>query len=270
MDIAITEEGPAAVVRLSGRLDGEGALQMADTLARLLREGRRSVVLDLSGVSYLSSPGTLALQQAHQEYASARGELHVTALSSEAASALTLTDLLPKLLVPTDVGPDLPGRPADLPSDATRDDWRVPAALATRGTYEVSTRDPAAALICRVHGRLDTSVRTWIDSTDYRIFEFPEPAFGLGIGALAATREEAAPRLGEIVAAAGAVAHLPTGGAQVPDFDVGLVTLNASPAWNTQVLTTALSIGSVSRETSVCSATTIWAPMTTGSMFWLG
>jgi anti-anti-sigma factor len=222
MDIAITEEGPTAVVRLSGRLDGEGALQMADTLARLLREGRRSVILDMSGVSYLSSPGTLALQQAHQEYASARAELHVTALSSEAASALTLTDLLPKLLVPTGVGPDLPGRPADLPSDATRDDWRVPAALATRGTYEVSTRDPAAELICRVHGHLDTSVRTWIDSTDYKIFEFPEPAFGLGIGALAATREEAAPRLGEIVAAAGAVAHLPTGGAQVADFDVGL------------------------------------------------
>jgi anti-anti-sigma factor len=222
MDIAITEEGPTAVVRLSGRLDGEGALQMADTLARLLREGRRSVVLDMSGVNYLSSPGTLALQQAHQEYASARGELHVASLSTEAASALTLTDLLPKLVVATGAGPDFPGHPVDLPSEATRDDWRVPAALATRGTYEVSTRDPTGELICRVHGRLDTSVRTWIDSTDYRIFEFPEAAFGLGIGALAATREEAAPRLGEIVAAAGAVAHLPTGGAQVPDFDVGL------------------------------------------------
>jgi anti-anti-sigma factor len=222
MNIATTQEGPTAVVRLAGRLDGEGAHQVAETLDRLLREGRRSVVLDMSGVSYLSSPGTLALQRAQQDYASARGELHVASPSREAANALALADLLPKLLVAPVEGAEPHTDSIDLPSDATRDDWRIPAALATRGTYEVSTRDPTAELTCRVHGHLDTSVRTWIDSSDYRSFEFPEAAFGLGIGALAPTREEAAPRLGEIVGAAGAVAHLPTGGAQVPDFDVGL------------------------------------------------
>ena len=213
MNIATTQEGPTATVRLTGRLDGEGALQLAETLDRLLRDGRRSVVLDMSAVTYLSSPGTMVLQQAHQDYTSARGELHVISPSREVADALALADLLPKLLL---------NGPIDLPPDATRDDWRIPAALATRGTYEVSTRDPTAELTCRVHGGLDTSVRTWIDSSDYRSFEFPETAFGLGIGALTATREQAAVRLGEIVAAAGAVAHLPTSGAQVPDFDVGL------------------------------------------------
>jgi anti-anti-sigma factor len=219
MNITTTQEGPTAVVRLAGRLDGEGALQVAETLDRLLREGRRSVVLDMSAVTYLSSPGTIALQQAHQDYASARGELHVTSPSREAADALASADLLPKLLL-TPV--DVTAPHSDLPPDATRDDWRIPAALATRGTYEVSTRDPTAELTCRVHGGLDTSVRTWVDSSDYRSFEFPETTFGLGIGALTPEREQAAVRLGEIVAAAGAVAHLPTTGAQVPDFDVGL------------------------------------------------
>ena len=214
MNIATTQEGPTATVRLTGRLDGEGARQLAETLDRLLREGRRSVVLDMSAVTYLSSPGTMVLQQAHQDYASARGELHIISPSREVADALALADLLPKLLLaPVD---------ATVLPEVTRDDWRIPAALATRGTYEVSTRDPTAELTCRVHGGLDTSVRTWIDSSDYRSFEFPETAFGLGIGALTATREQAAVRLGEIVAAAGAVAHLPTSGAQVPDFDVGL------------------------------------------------
>ena len=222
MNIATTQEGPTAVVRLAGRLDGEGALQVADTLDRLLRDGRRSVVLDMSAVTYLSSPGTLALQQAHQDYASARGELHVTVPSREAADALEAADLLPRLLLePAGATGRLSG-PIDLPLDATRDNWRIPTALAARGTYEVSTRDPTAELTCRVHGGLDTSVRTWVDSSDYRSFEFPETAFGLGIGALTPEREQAAVRLGEIVAAAGAVAHLPTTGAQVPDFDVGL------------------------------------------------
>jgi anti-anti-sigma factor len=222
VNIATTQEGPTAVVRLAGRLDGEGALQIAEALDRLLREGRRSVVLDMGAVTYLSSPGTMVLHRAHQEYASARGELHVISPSREAADALALADLLPKLLLAPPDATEPHGGLTDLLPDATRDDWQVPAALATRGTYEVSTRDPTAELTCRVHGGLDTSVRTWIDSSDYRSFEFPGTAFGLGIGALTASREEAAVRLGEIVAAAGAVAHLPTTGAQVPDFDVGL------------------------------------------------
>jgi anti-anti-sigma factor len=221
VNITTTQDGPTAVVRLTGRLDGEGALQVAETLDRLLREGRRSVVLDMSAVTYLSSPGTQALHRAHQDYASARGELHVISPSREAADALAASDLLPKLLLAPFDSTDHSGL-IDLLPDVTRDDWRIPSALATRGTYEVSTRDPTAELTCRVHGALDTSVRTWIDSSDYRSFEFPETAFGLGIGALTPTREQAAVRLGEIVAAAGAVAHLPTSGAQVPDFDVGL------------------------------------------------
>ena len=161
---------------------------MAEALERLLRDGRRSVVLDMSGVSYLSSPGTQALQQAYQDYVAARGELRVVSPSSEAADALTQADLLPKLLAQPSAAADAVSGPA---ADHTRDDWRVPTALAARGTYEVSTRDPGAELYCRVHGRAEAAVRSWIDSTDYRAFEFPETAFGLGIGALGADRAQA-------------------------------------------------------------------------------
>ena len=222
MNIAVVREGSAAVVRLAGRLDGEAALQLGETLEALLREGRRLVTLDLSGVSYLSSPGILALQQAHQEYAVARGELLIASPSPAAAEALALANLLPKLQAASSSLADTPaGRPA-AGGDRTRDDWRIPTALATRGTYEVSTRDASAQLTCQVHGRAETGVRVWIDSTDYQAFELGEPTFGLGIGSLGGSRDQAAPRLGEIVAAAGAVAHLPTVGSQTPDFDVGL------------------------------------------------
>jgi anti-anti-sigma factor len=222
MNISTTLDGAATVVRLDGRLDGEAALQMAEALERLLREGRRSVILDMSRVSYLSSPAALALQQAHQDFASARGELRVASPSREAAEALTLADLLPKLLAQPRAAADSHAGATGQVSDSTHDDWRVPDALGTRGTYEVSIRDSSAELSCRVHGRMQAGTRTWIDSSDYRGFELSEPTFGLGVGALAATREQAAPRLGEIVAAAGAVAHLPTKGSQVPDFDVGV------------------------------------------------
>jgi anti-anti-sigma factor len=219
MNITTTPEGAGAVVRLSGRLDGAAALQMADTLERLMRDGRRSVLLDMSGVTYLSSPGTQALQQAHQDYASARGELRVVSPSPEAAEALTRADLLPKLLAQPAGAETSAAAPSP---DQTRDDWRTPSGAASRGTYEVSSRDPGAELFCRVHGRAEAAVRSWIDSSDYRAVDFPETSFGLGIGALGGNQAQAAPRLGEIMAAGGAVAHLPTEGAQVPDFDVGV------------------------------------------------
>src|SRR5512133_1956448 len=137
MNVATVQDGSTTVVRLTGRLDGEGALQLGETLDRLLRDGRRSVVLDMSGVTYLSSPGTMALQRARQDYASARGELHVISPSPEAAAALASADLLPKLLLaPADATAPRSGLP-----DVTHDDWRIPTVLATRGTYEVSTRD---------------------------------------------------------------------------------------------------------------------------------
>jgi anti-sigma B factor antagonist len=222
MNITIAREGAAAVARLAGRLDGEAALQLAEALEALLREGRRLVTLDLSGVTYLSSPGILALQEAHQEFTAARGELLLASPSPTAAEALTSAELLPKLLAPP---ASVAGAPVGGPSptgERTRDDWRIPTALATRGTYEVSTRDASAELTCQVHGKTEAGVRVWIDSSDYQAFELGEPTFGLGVGALGASREQAAPRLGEIVAAAGAVAHLPTVGSQTPDFDVGL------------------------------------------------
>ena len=220
VNISTIPDGAGTIVQLAGRLDGEAALQVADTLERLLREGRRSVVLDMSQVSYLSSPGTQALQQAHQDYASARGELRVASPSHEAAQALTLADLLPKLLVQP-AASDAPSASGQF-LEHTRDDWRSPMALESRGTFEVSSREPGAELYCRVHGRPEAAVRGWIESADYGTFEFPEASFGLGLGALGTSPTDAAPRLGEIVAAGGAVAHLPTRGTQVPDFDVGL------------------------------------------------
>jgi anti-anti-sigma factor len=220
--ITITTElegDSAARVQLTGRLDGEAAADLADTLERMLRDGRRSVVLDLGGVTYLSSPGTLALQHAHQEWSSLRGDLRVAALSPAAHDALAAADLLPRL------SPEAPadGRAAAaLSLDHTRDNWQIPANLDARGSYEVASREPGAELSCRLYGRPESALRGWIQPGDYHPIDVPENAFGLGIGALGTSRPEAGARLGELVAAAGAVAHLPTLGSQVPDFDVGL------------------------------------------------
>jgi anti-anti-sigma regulatory factor len=52
MKMVIAHDGGCAVVRLAGRLDGESADQLSETLDRLLREGQRSVLLDMGEVTY--------------------------------------------------------------------------------------------------------------------------------------------------------------------------------------------------------------------------
>ncbi len=59
--MVVAHVGSSALMRLAGRLDGERSLHLADTLDELLRDGLRSVVLDMSEVEYISSAGTHVL-----------------------------------------------------------------------------------------------------------------------------------------------------------------------------------------------------------------
>ena len=213
MKMAVAHDGGCAVVRLAGRLDGESAEQLSETLDRLLREGQRSVLLDMGDVTYLSSPGTQVLNRMQQEFASLRGELRVGAPSPAVLHALSLAELKSKLVVAGEDSETIHRMRASTAlraMDLTRDAWRSPLSLPFRGSYEVTCRDPGGALTCRVYEK------------PARAVPFPETAFGLGVGALGAATGDCAVRFGELVAAAGAVVYLPTEGGQVPDFDLGL------------------------------------------------
>jgi anti-anti-sigma factor len=97
MRISSAHDGGSAVVRLAGRLDGESAQQLSEALDRLLRDGQRSVLFDMSEVTYLSSPGVHALQRAHLDlrvlvtnlftHRRVRGVLHLLADDRGAAGA---------------------------------------------------------------------------------------------------------------------------------------------------------------------------------------
>ena len=225
MRITSAHDGGCAIVRLVGRLDGESAEQLSETLDRLLRDGQRSVLLEMSQVTYLSSPGIQVLQRAHQEFTSLRGELRVGSPSPSVLDALTRADLRARLVVGADDTATLARlrtSTALRAMDLTRDAWRSPTSAPFHGSYEVTSRDPAATLTCRLYGRTEGVVRGGVPGREAAVVEFPETAFGLGVGALGGEPGDCALRFGELVGAAGAVAYLPTEGTQVPDFERGL------------------------------------------------
>ena len=70
-----------AVVRLEGRLDAEGALALEDILAQFLREGVRTATIDMSRVSYMSTPALQVLARGGHEFATVKGSSGSTAPS---------------------------------------------------------------------------------------------------------------------------------------------------------------------------------------------
>jgi anti-anti-sigma factor len=227
MQLVLTRDGARAVVRLAGRLDGEWAEHLSTTLDDLLREGIRTVTLDMQGVTYLSSPGTQVLARRYEGFAELRGELRIANPSPVVLEALQTIGLEDRLLykepvdLPGDANPFLTtflGRASDV---HTRQDWEVPQTATQHGHYEFTPRDRDARLACRLIGTPETFFSGTFRPEDCHPVEFPDGTFALGLGAIGTTPEDCLPRFGELVAAGGVATYLPTDGALVSDYLVG-------------------------------------------------
>jgi stage II sporulation protein AA (anti-sigma F factor antagonist) len=227
MQMVLARDGARAVVRLAGRLDGEWAEHLSATLDDFLREGIRSVVLDMQDVTYLSSPGTQVLAGRYENFAELRGELRITNPSPAALDAIRASGLEDRLLYeePADIPVSARTRSSAMMSRVsdshTRADWMVPRTATKHGHYEFTTRDAEARRSCRLVGSPHAFFSGNCRPEDCHPFEFPEGTIALGLGALGTTPNDCLPRFGEFFAAGGVAAYLPTDGALVSDYQVG-------------------------------------------------
>ena len=223
MKMVIAHVGSGALVRLTGRLDGEWSRHLSDALDELLRDGLRSVVLEMSQVDYVSSPGLNVLGQRYRDFSALRGELRISAPAPAVLQALTDAGLLEHLLlVPGDTrvagGPGRPSAAFVGPSgEFTGEAWQVPAMVGPAGDYETSRRHESGAFDCVVVGGPNGFVRGF-DAATCRTIHFPASVFGLGLGAIGESFDDVRPRFGELLAVGGTVAYLPTDGGFTPDW----------------------------------------------------
>ena len=234
MKLTLAQDGAVSVLRLSGRLDGDGAAQLADSLEQLLREGSRAAALDLRDIGYISTPGLQAISLAQQEFAAVRGDLRVTGLSPAVREALDAADMGGLVSDKRAGGGESTSRASSVFrrrssattwSSAATQTWKLPHHFLVRGRYEVVEAPfqySTPEVRCRLVGDPAWTGPGEIPRDACRVVEFGESSFGLGIGALGDDVEEALPRLGELVGAQGVVAAQPTDGANVPDYLMGL------------------------------------------------
>jgi len=88
MNLQRLAQGDLHEVVASGRIDGEGATQLEGALGEAMAEGAKRIHVDLSGATFISSPGLRALLQAWRNMQSKGGILHVVDPSVEASTLL--------------------------------------------------------------------------------------------------------------------------------------------------------------------------------------
>lgn len=210
MRVSAGHDGLFSVVRLAGRLDGEAARNLSDTLEDVLREGARSIELEMADVEYLSAAGIRVLSRFIEGLSALRGTLHVVAPSPSARAVLAAAGLGSVII-------EQSGLPRASNPSGRFSRWGLPSTDARFGSYEISHYGDDGVQ-CGLVGPPVSLLGQPIDPAASRVVSFPKQAFGLGIGALGERYEDGAPRFGELLAAEGIAAYLPTEGNRVPDF----------------------------------------------------
>lgn len=87
------------IVSPAGRLGSSGSGDLIEALVTTMAGGHPKIVLDLSGVDYLSSAGLYALEMVQGRMHQEGGELALCGVTEPARLALDLAGLLPHFVV---------------------------------------------------------------------------------------------------------------------------------------------------------------------------
>jgi anti-sigma B factor antagonist len=91
--VSIRQSGPVSLLDLSGRLTSFEMGALHDAIARLLREGHKNILLNLSGLEYLDSSGIGELARNYVSVAKAGGQMIVVGLTPKVEEILKVTQL---------------------------------------------------------------------------------------------------------------------------------------------------------------------------------
>jgi anti-sigma B factor antagonist len=93
MDIDVKDEHSVTIIAVSGELDASSSARLTETLDPLVSAGRRRLVIDLSGVSFIDSAGLSVLVQCFKHARSAAGSLRLAGLQPAVRRVFELTRL---------------------------------------------------------------------------------------------------------------------------------------------------------------------------------
>lgn len=223
MMIVTERKDDVLIFGVNGRLDGYAASQVAVEIERNLRDDDRSVVVDLDGLTYMSSAGIRVLLALQKKVKARNGGIALCNIGEYPKNVLSMAGF-------DKVFPTFPSREEAFREMRKREDSLSLIAdlknpMTERGSarfgFETASRAPASL---RVQGDHSALARNRISEEDISAERLSEIEYSLGLGALGSTVEDAMPFLGEMMTLRSAMIWLPAGGHDTPDFFV--------PAWD--------------------------------------
>lgn len=215
MQLTWNDHGDWVEAHVTGLLDNEAAEPLFQSLNELVRRGHHRLLLNLSGVNYLSSAGIATLLRLHKQLTSIRGFFAVCDPQPETASILRLTRLDQLLVRSAEAARTF--RPATstmvaLPDEAVRSFIRD----GMQGT--VYTLNAEATQQLQLHGTPGGLGKRIYSERDVSTLNCRPGTFALGLGALGRNYSDCQDRFGEFMSAGGVAASQPTGGRRTADF----------------------------------------------------
>lgn len=92
-DITLEEFKRVDLITVNGRIDSSNAYELEDSFKKLAEDGRYQIVVELSGVDYMSSAGLRALVAALRESKKHRGDVRLANPSARMKEVLDLAGL---------------------------------------------------------------------------------------------------------------------------------------------------------------------------------
>ena len=95
LNINERQAGDVTVLDMSGKITiGEGSVALRTAVRRLLEEGKKRILLNLAGVSYIDSSGIGELVSSYTATGKEGGQLKLLNLTQKLRDLLTITKLL--------------------------------------------------------------------------------------------------------------------------------------------------------------------------------
>jgi anti-sigma B factor antagonist len=91
--VTIRQAGPVSLLNVSGHLTSFEVAALRDSISRLLKQGRKNIVLNLSGLQYLDSSGIGELARIYVSVVKESGQLKVVGLTPKVEEILKITQL---------------------------------------------------------------------------------------------------------------------------------------------------------------------------------
>jgi anti-anti-sigma factor len=193
-------------LKAKGRLDAYWAGHLGDEVAEVLREGARSIRLNMKEVAYVSSAGIRVLFQTYKQINDIHGTFAVSEPSEAVQSVLEMAGLAELLFEKASTGDVQVATPRQ-------------AETFVRGNarFEILQSHPGT-MTARVIGSPDLLVGCQFHKEHCQELPFGQETLGIGLGAFGKNFDDCKSRFGEFLAAAGVAAYLPTDGSNVPDY----------------------------------------------------